>query len=103
MGELSMKVTAKLLCKKGACREQVSKFQELFPEGVVVTEELCVKHSAVFSWNWAAQNLLPAPAEADYNKAMAPARAEYDKAMAPALAEYNKAVAPAEAEYSKAK
>ena len=90
-----MKVTVALLRKKGACSEQVTKFQELFPEGVMVTEELCVQHSEVFNWGWAVANLLPASARAEYDKAMASARAEYNKAVASARAGYNKAVASA--------
>ena len=54
-----MKITARLLKFKGACKEQVEKFKELFPDGVEVTESLCVIHAQDFNWDWAAYNLLP--------------------------------------------
>ncbi len=48
-------------------------------------------------------NKVTAPAWAEYNKVTAPAWAEYNKVTAPALAEYNKVTAPALAEYNKVK
>ena len=97
-----MKITVERLRKLRACEYQVAKFAELFPDGVVVTKELCVKHAQDFDWHWAAVRLLSFHALAAYDKAITPARADYEKVIAPAWVDYKKAVAPAWARYEKA-
>jgi hypothetical protein len=55
-------ITTEKLENAGACYDQREVFEGLFPEGsVVVTEELCEKHSADFEWSWASTNLLRYP------------------------------------------
>ena len=96
-----MKITSALLKRKGACLDQRRKFAELFPGGVIVTEALCVEHASVFNWEWAAENLLPPSAWAEYGRVTAPAWAEYERVTAPALAGYGRARASAWAEYKR--
>jgi len=85
-------MTAKILTFKtlkglGACKDQLLRFKQLFGDKVNVTAELCNKHCDEFDWNWAAENLLPATAWAEYDSICAPALAEYHRICAPALAE----------------
>ena len=101
------------LRKLGACHSQVDKFKEIFGnKPVAVTVELCVAHAQDFNWDWAANNLLTAPAKteysrvvasarSEYNRVVAPARSEYDRVAAAARSEYNRVVAPALAEYDR--
>ena len=60
------KITAELLAELGACEDIVKLFRELFPDGVIPTVDLCVKHAATFDWVWAAGNLLQEPFRANY-------------------------------------
>lgn len=71
-----MKITADLLRSKGACNEQVALFAKLYPKGARVTVAACIKVADKFNWHWAANNLLSAPARAQYNKALATAFAK---------------------------
>ena len=61
-----MRVTVALLKRRGACRGQIERFKEHFPDGVDVTEAACVAVANEFDWTWVAWNLLPAPLDADY-------------------------------------
>ena len=81
---MTKKITLRMLKAKGACIEQCERFAALFPKGVEVTEVLCIEHAADFNWDWAAKNLLTAPAWAEYVRATAPAWAEYERVRAPA-------------------
>ena len=90
-----MKVTKRLLQRKGACSNQVAEFARLFPKGVEITQALCIEHAVVFDWNWAAENLLSAAAWDEYVRVRAPARVEYNRVTAPAQAEYNRIKAAA--------
>ena len=97
-----MRITPKMLRDRSACVAQVEVFEREWPDGCVVTTETAQRAVALgLDIDWAARNLLSAPALAEYNKITAPAWAEYDKIRAPALAEYNKIKAPALAEYEK--
>ena len=100
---MCMKVTKTLLRRKGACDDQLDKFVELFPEGVVVTEALCVEHASVFSWDWAASHLLSPPARDEYERVIAAVRvaaqAEYERVRVAARDEYEREMAPALDEY----
>jgi hypothetical protein len=89
------KITVARLRKLGACAEQIEKFAELFPRGIMPTRALCLEHTAVFNWDWAAEHLLPAPALAAYDAAIASAWAAYEAAGAPAWAAYKAARASA--------
>ena len=81
-----MKITKALLISKHACRGQVDLFAELFPEGVVITESICLAHATEFDWDWAAKKLLRPPARKACDEAMAPARKACDEACALAFA-----------------
>ena len=60
------------LRKLGACQLQVDKFNKIFGnKPVAVTVELCVAHAQDFNWDWAANNLLTAPAKTEYDRALA--------------------------------
>ena len=96
-------VTLNQLRRLRACSKQLALFKQLFGEAVTVTEELCLQHAHEFDWSWAARHLLPAPADAEYDRALAPADAEYDRATAPARAEWERATAPARAEWDRAR
>ena len=98
---MTKKITLRTLKAKGACRDQCKRFAALFPEGVEVTEALCIEHAAEFNWDWAAQSLLTAPALAEYEHVAAPALAEYERVKASALAEYERVKASALAEYQR--
>ena len=97
-----MKITVKKLKALGACKDQVKLFQDLFGPSVVVTEALCIQHAQEFSWGWAAQNFLSAPALKAYDKAIASARKAYAKAIAPASKAYQEATASAWKTYQEA-
>ena len=90
-----MKITAELLTRKGACKEQVDKFCDLFPEGVEPTRELCIAHANDFDWRWAAEHLLSASAAKAYEEACAPAVKAYNEARASAAKAYDEALASA--------
>ena len=94
-------LTAARLKELGACEDQVRLFTATFGRSVVVTEALAVEYAAAFSWSWAAQRLLTAPARAKYDRVTAPAWAECERATAPAHAEYNRVEAAAQAEYNR--
>lgn len=67
-----MTISAKLLKDKHACPEQVRLFRKFFGDrSVTVSEALCLKHAKDFYWDWAAKNLLPAPAWEAYQQAKA--------------------------------
>lgn len=51
-------VTSRTLETLGSCGEYVDKFQHSWPNGTVITEELCVQNHTRFDWGWAAANLL---------------------------------------------
>ena len=90
-----MKITARLLKTKGACKGQVAKFTELFPKGVEVTEALCVIHAQDFDWNWAARNLLPLELQKVYDETEAAAWKVYYEARAAAWKVYEETEAAA--------
>lgn len=97
-----MIVTTEMLRAKNACDEQVELFDSLTGGSVDVTETWCLEHYDKFQWRWAAENLLPVPALAEYRRVIAPAWVEYERVTAPALAEYERVIAPAWAEYRRA-
>jgi hypothetical protein len=89
-----MTITLKQLRLKGACWEQADPFKAAFGEAVEVTMDNALKYADKFDWTWAAEHLLPAPAETAYWEATAPARKAYEEAMATARKAYEEAVAP---------
>lgn len=91
----SRTLTMATLRKKGACRDQIALFRELFGTRVEVTEALAAEHAGQFIAAWAADHLLSRQARATYDTAMAQARATYDTARAQARAAYDAAMAHA--------
>ena len=88
-------LTLATLREKGTCEEQVAIFRKLFGAQVEITEALCVEHARVFSWEWAAEELLSAPARKAYDEAAALADKAYREAVALADKAYDEAIAPA--------
>ena len=83
-----MYVTVDLLKSHNACQGQVDLFAATFPDGVQVTEDVCFAVCLDFDWDWAAVNLLPPEALAEYNAKDAPIWAEYEAKRSPVWAEY---------------
>ena len=97
-----MTITLKQLRLKDACSEQVELFKATFGEKVEVTMDNAVQYADKFDWQWAAEHLLPAPAEKAYWEATAPAREAYWEATAPARKAYQEAKATALKAYREA-
>ncbi len=60
-----MYLTHSMLVKRDACKAQRDLFKRIFPEGVHVTPDVCVKFAEAFQWGWAAAALLN---RTNYNK-----------------------------------
>ena len=73
-------LTLSQLKAAGACAGALRRFTAAFGESTPVTPALACKHADQFSWNWAADNLLSAPAQAAYDRATERAWAAYDRA-----------------------
>ena len=73
-----MRILLSALRAAGACADQVELFVARFGDGVDVTEVLCLSVADLFDWDWAAENLLPAPARAEYWRAMRITMAQFD-------------------------
>lgn len=99
---MSRIITAELLYRKDACADQVALFEQLFPDGVEPTLELCLEYALVFDWNWAATHLLSSTARKTRDEAEASALEAYDEAVTSALEAYHKAEASAWQAYHKA-
>ena len=78
-----MFISKELLEKHGACKDQLDKFVELFPDGVDATRELCLAHAQTFDFTWA-HYLLSRRAWKAYDEATATARKAYNEAIAAA-------------------
>ena len=89
------------LIDRGACADQVALFRAKFGESVDVTHELCASVASEFDFCWAARNLLPPAAYAEYARVRAPAYAKYKRVTAPAYAKYKRVTAPDYAEYKR--
>ncbi len=94
-------ITLARLKELGACADKLLLFEELFGAEVAVTEEMCIKHSSDFDFNWAANNLLSATAFVDYERVRDTARAEYERVSDTAWDEYARVSATAWAEYKR--
>jgi hypothetical protein len=97
-----MFITTDTLRERRACAEQVELFASLFPDGVEVTEELCVKHAQDFGWDWASEYLLPRLAHEAYDEAVRPAYKAYNEAIRVAREAYIEATRPAREAYDEA-
>ena len=99
-----MLITVEMLKAKDACENQVRIFAKEWPEGVRVTKQALERAVELgLDIDWAAQNLLPAPAWAAYAQAIAPAWAAYGQEKATAWAAYAQARATAWAAYDQAR
>ena len=88
--------TVRIKDLEGACLDQVRLFAKTFPGGAELTLANCKRAAeARLDLDWAAKNLLTAPALKAYNEATAPALKAYDEARAPARKAYDEARAPA--------
>src|SRR5208282_2710189 len=96
-----MRLHIQQLIDRKACQEQVDLFRAKFGESVDITEELCVSVATEFNFDWAAQELLTAPALAEYECVTAQALAEYERVTAQAQAEYKRVTTQAWAEYQR--
>jgi hypothetical protein len=86
-----MKITAKMLEDKGACKDQIDIFREEWPRGATVTKKNALRAVELgLDIYWAAERFLTAAAWAEYEKVEAAARVEYNKVTAAAWAEYKK-------------
>ena len=94
-----MYITIELLQDRRACHEQVDLFAATFPEGVHVTEAMCLAVYDKFDFDWAARHLLPPWGVAEYKAKHALIRAEYKAKHDPIRAEYKAKHAPIRAEY----
>jgi len=81
-------ITAEMLEAKGACKDQVVVFRQLWPDGVVPSLGTCEKaQEAGLDLTWFVDHMLSASAWAAYQAARAPALAAYQAALASALCE----------------
>ena len=74
-----MFVTAKLLDKLKACKEERNRFAELFPFGVELSRTVIVQHAQEFNWTWCAENLASEAGLTVYDRAERLARTVYDQ------------------------
>jgi hypothetical protein len=89
-------ITKKMLCEHDACGEQVRLFIKTFGREVKITLAVCRNAVKVgLNLQWASENLLSAPALAEYERVKAQAWAEYERVTVPALAEYERVKAQA--------
>lgn len=84
-------ITPQMLEGKKACKGQIRRFKEHFPDGAPLTVEAALSVAGVFDWNWASRNLLSEDAQTAYDEAVAPALTAYDEAMAPTQTAYDEA------------
>ena len=100
-----MKITAAMLRKHGACKEQVEIFRREWPDGAVVNRTNALRAVALeLDVNWVALELLSGAALVQYGKVLNAAWSQYQKAEAggAALAACRKAQEAAWAEHYKA-
>jgi len=83
-----MFITVEILRSHKACQDQVDLFAATFPDGVQVTEAVCLAAADKFDFRWAAENLLPPEARAEYQAKHASILGEYRAKRAPIWAEY---------------
>jgi hypothetical protein len=89
-------LTLKQLVKAKACKEQCDEFKRRFGASVEITPELCESVASVFSFYWATEHLLTAPARAKYERIRAHAegtsasRRTYERIVAHARTEYER-------------
>jgi hypothetical protein len=85
-------VTAQTLRSLGSCDTYVLRFRRLWPDGTVITPELCLAHAREFDWHWAAYNLLQAPANRMWESTSTERTRELNVELNRHYAEYDDAV-----------
>ena len=83
-----MYLTVALLQEHGTCREQVDLFAATFPDGVEITEAVCLSIADKFDFEWAAARLFTAGEWAEYDAKRAPILEEYRVKRAAIWTEY---------------
>ena len=96
------KITIDHLRKAGACVQQRGLFQEKFPDGAEVSEEVAASVAGLFDWDWASKNILHGDYLAAYEEAKAPLWTAYEEATAPLWTAYEEATAPLLTAYKEA-
>ena len=94
-----MYLTVELLKKREACREQVDLFAATFPDGVEITEAVCLSVADMFDFEWAAARLFTAGAWANYLAGRARIQEEYRAKRASIQAEYGAKLAASLEDY----
>jgi len=94
-----MYLTVKMLQDHKACQDQVDLFAAAFPDGVQVTEAVCLAVADKFGWDWAAENLLPPEARAEYEAKETTIVAECEARRATIRMEYEAKLTPIWVEY----
>lgn len=62
-------VTWRTLERLGSCGTYINRFRDRWPEGTVITKQLCVDNSDDFEWGWAASQLLNRNGHRDWENA----------------------------------
>ena len=79
-------ISIAMLREAGACAPELSRLESLFGSEITLTEDFALANAPLCDWDWAACNLLPVSAWAEYKRA-------YEHAKASTLAEYRRAKA----------
>jgi hypothetical protein len=51
-------ITGHTLANLGSCSDYVNRMYREFPDGVVITEDVCVTHHRTFDWYWAIERMV---------------------------------------------
>ena len=97
-----MRITLQQLIDKGACAGQVRLFKRRYGGSVRVTKRECIAAAQLFDWDWAAQNLLSAPARRAWDEAIVTARRAWDEAIVTARRARGEAIVTARRAYHEA-
>lgn len=98
------RITTAWLRRHDACAEQVKIFEGEWPKGAPLTAANVRRAAELgLDLHWFANQVLPATALADYERATAPAQADYRRATATASADYQRATDTAWADYQRAR
>lgn len=62
-------ITYQMIAEKGACEDYRDLFEELFPNGVEVTEAVCEQYGHQFDLWWAGNNLFSSSGREEYVQA----------------------------------
>jgi hypothetical protein len=95
-------ITHDWLAEHGACEDQRKVFAAEWPDGVVLSEQSLYRAAELgLNLGWFADEYLPTPLWAEYERQEPPLWAEYKRQEAPLLAEYKRQEARLWAEYQR--